>query len=417
MTTTTPPASSASAVQNQVAQQLPSLSVVVPTYKEALNLPELLRRLAQVRSEHHLEMEVLIMDDNSADGSAEAVAAFGAPWVEFVARHTDPGLSPAVTEGLLKAKHEVVAVMDADLSHPPEKLPEFLATLAAGADFVVGSRYVAGGTTDDDWGMLRWLNSQVATTLARPLTDIRDPMAGYFALWRSSLKNVQLNAVGYKIGLELIVKCRIKKAVEVPIHFSDRIQGESKLTLKQQLLYFQHLRRLYIFRYAGFTELAHFATVGSLGVLVNLLVLRGCLMVGIPEATAVAVAIGTSMLSNFLLHRRFTFSYARHENIWKQLAGFCSASIVGASVNYAATVGLRYVWPKIPLEVAALVGIAAGLGFNFLANRYFVFKKKHYRESLIPPAVTGQLDASNVEDSPSTQANAQNANELSKARS
>src|SRR5206468_1320118 len=118
------------------------------------------------------------------------------------------------------------------------------------ADFVVGSRYASGGTTADDWGFLRALNSRIATLLARPLTSIKDPMSGFFALPQSVFRRAENpSPLGYKIGLELLVRCRCENVVEVPIHFANRLHGESKLTLGQQLLYLQHLTRLYRFKY------------------------------------------------------------------------------------------------------------------------------------------------------------------------
>jgi len=227
----------------------PSLTVVVPTYREAENLPEFLDRMAAVRAAHSLQLDMLIMDDDSGDGSAEIIAARGMPWVNLVVRTSDRGLSQAVLEGLFLAKGEVLACMDADLSHPPESLPEMMRALETGADFVIGSRYVAGGSTSDDWTALRWINSQAATLLARPLTSVRDPMAGFFVLRRSTFEQGRdFYPIGYKIGLELIVRCDCQHVVEVPIHFGNRRHGKSKLTLKQQILYLEHLRRLYMYR-------------------------------------------------------------------------------------------------------------------------------------------------------------------------
>ena len=141
--------------------------------------------------------------------------------------------------------------MDADLSHPPESLPEVIAPIMENkAEFCIGSRYVAGGRTRDEWGFLRKLNSLGATWLARPLTAATDPMAGFFCLRRSVLERAEgagLNAIGYKIGLEILVKSRCRQIAEVPIEFSDRLHGKSKLTLRQQLLYLKHLVRLYRF--------------------------------------------------------------------------------------------------------------------------------------------------------------------------
>lgn len=354
-----------------------SVSVIVPTFREVLNIPVLIERLVKLRQDHDLDLEVFFMDDQSRDGSAEAVAKAGLDWVRFVERTGPRGLSEAVVDGLKLASKEVVVGMDCDLSHPPETIPAMLNLLGAGQDFVLGSRYAAGGTTDDDWGFLRWLNSRVATLLARPLTSVLDPMSGFFAMRREQVAFSSLNPTGYKIALELIVKCGITRAVEVPIHFTDRKLGTSKLTLKQQLLYLQHLRRLYMYKFAGGLEMLHFALVGASGVVVNLLVLTLLTGLGLGVKLSVALAIAVSIVSNFLLNRRLTFWYARGGNIWKQFAGFVAACTVGAAMNYACTIYVAHRFPDLPLQVASLAGVLVGLGFNFLANRFIVFRKRH----------------------------------------
>src|SRR4051812_35647152 len=155
------------------------------------------------------------MDDDSRDGSTELVQSRPEPWVQLIVRTTDRGLSASVLDGLRRAKGDVLIGMDADLSHPPEAIPAMLQKLEAGADFVVGSRYVKGGTTSDDWGVFRWLNSRVATLLARPLTALQDPMSGFFALRRTIFEaGDNFNPIGYKIALEIIVKCRCERVVE-----------------------------------------------------------------------------------------------------------------------------------------------------------------------------------------------------------
>ena len=120
---------------------------MVPTYREVESLPHLIDRIAKVREEHGLDLDVVIMDDDSRDGSVELIAARREPWVSIVVRTADRGLSPAVIEGLKRARGEVLVCMDADLSHPPEELPKMMDKLDAGADFVVGSRYASGGGT------------------------------------------------------------------------------------------------------------------------------------------------------------------------------------------------------------------------------------------------------------------------------
>jgi dolichol-phosphate mannosyltransferase len=282
-----------------------------------------------------------------------------------------------------RAQGDVLVCMDADLSHPPETIPHMLAKLEEGADLVIGSRYVKGGSTSDDWGFLRWLNSRVATLLARPLTNARDPMAGFFAFRRSTfLAGHDFNPVGYKIGLELIVKCGCERVVEVPIHFEDRQLGKSKLTFRQQLLYIKHLRRLYTFKFGAWSQLVQFLTVGGLGTVVNLVLLTLLLYAGVPARPSVALAIVLSMCFNFVLNRRFSFGESRKESWLRQFIGFMSACSVGALINYAITLLLIGEDFGLRPQLAALIGIAVATAFNFIASRYLVFRSSHIR----PPA-------------------------------
>jgi len=230
-------------------QKEPVLAIIVPTYKEVENLEALLSRIASVVKASEILTSVWIMDDDSSDGSRKLIEGrdWGLP-VTFVERKENRGLSPAVLDGIDASSSEFVLVMDADLSHPAEVIPDMLDQLKV-SEIVFGSRYVEGGGTDHSWGVFRWLNSKVATVLALPLVKMSDPMSGFFVFSRNSLEGCgELNPVGYKIGMEILVKCRMKRIGEVPIQFANRIAGESKLTVKQQLLYLEHLRRLYAFR-------------------------------------------------------------------------------------------------------------------------------------------------------------------------
>ena len=222
----------------------------MPTFREAESLPELIDRVGKLRAAGTSILELLIVDDDSQDGTEELMQSRPEPWVRLIVRKRERGLSQAVLEGLRQAKGDILVVMDADLSHPPEVIPTMLAALNQGADFVVGSRYIEGGTTADSWGLFRFINSRVATYLARPLTRITDPMSGYFALPRAVFERAENpSPVGYKIGLELLVRCHCEHVREVPIHFANRLRGTSKLTLAQQLLYLKHLARLYRFKF------------------------------------------------------------------------------------------------------------------------------------------------------------------------
>lgn len=237
------------------------VSIIVPTYKEAVNLPILIARIEAVLKAKQNSFELIIVDDDSQDGTEELIRKLELPWARFIKRIGRRGLATAVIEGLEVAKYNTFVVMDADLSHGPENIPDLLDCLNNGADFVVGSRYIEGGTTAHDWGFLRWINSRVATLLSRPFTNITDPMSGFFCLSRETLSRAEnLNPVGYKIGLELIVKCKCKNVREIPIHFANRLYGESKLSLKEQIAFISHIRRLWMFKFritagAGFNYL------------------------------------------------------------------------------------------------------------------------------------------------------------------
>ena len=243
------------------------ISVVVPALNEAGNIPKLISRIDKALVGR--AYEVIIVDDNSHDNTADVceLLARKFPLRLVVRHHATDGLSGAVLHGMSISNGEKIVVMDADLQHPPEKIPELVAALESGtADFALGSRYVEGGTTELDWGTFRRLNSRVATWLAKPFAGgTRDPMSGFFALSRETYRGAsRLTPLGYKIALELMCKCRVKNVAEVPIHFADRVAGESKLSIKQQLRYVRHLARLYAFRYPRMTVLLK-AVTGAIG--------------------------------------------------------------------------------------------------------------------------------------------------------
>ncbi len=232
-----------------------SISIIVPAFREAENLPLLVPQVASAMAGKGWAWELIIVDDDSPDGTAELLGDLARrfPQVRGIVRKGERGLSSAVLAGMEIAHNDIVVVMDADLSHPPEKIPELVNILLRDeADFVIGSRHVPGGKTED-WTLLRQINSAGATLLAKPLAgEIRDPMAGFFAIRRQTLAAADvLNPIGYKIGLELIVKTRIRpdRIAEVPITFRNRVHGESKLTLSEQFRYLEHLSRLYDYRF------------------------------------------------------------------------------------------------------------------------------------------------------------------------
>lgn len=227
------------------------VSVIVPTYRERENLALLVPRLFAILDRSGLSYEVIIVDDDSGDGTDTWCRQFGsAEKLWLVIRRGERGLASAVLRGFELARGAVCVVMDADLSHPPEKVPALVAAVQApGCDMAIGSRYVSGGAVDERWSWFRRLNSRVATLLARGLTATADPLAGFFAVKKSTVARAGcLRPLGYKIALELIVRCNCRQVTEVPIKFHDRTTGQSKLSLRQQWLYLWQLRQLYATR-------------------------------------------------------------------------------------------------------------------------------------------------------------------------
>ena len=235
---------------------LTSLSVVVPVYQERENLPELIDRLQKIKG-FFPKFELILVDDNSGDGTEQFVQGLASDWIRLLVQRNERGLAKAVHRGLREARHETLLVMDGDLSHAPEAVPDLCAALLKpGTDFVIGSRFVKGGRFEQRRSLARRLNTMVATLLARPFTTARDPMSGFFALKRQTFLKADplLDPVGYKIGLELIVKCGCTSVVEVPIAFAPRRKGKSKLSIKERLNYLRHLRRLARYKSAKGTD-------------------------------------------------------------------------------------------------------------------------------------------------------------------
>jgi len=221
------------------------ISVIVPTYREAENLPLLVEAVDAALSRDY---EIIVIDDDSRDGSEEICAELATRFpVRIQTRKGERGLATAVIRGIEVSSGDIIVVMDADLSHPPSAIPHLLEPLLSGAsDFVLGSRYVEGGSIHEHWTLPRKLNSVIASRLARPLCHLRDPMSGFFAFRRGDTPDLnRLSPVGYKIALEIFVKGDFASPSEVPIHFAPRLHGESKLSWKEQLGFLRHLGRLY----------------------------------------------------------------------------------------------------------------------------------------------------------------------------
>jgi len=223
-------------------------SLVVPTYNEAGGIERLIRALDDVFRRSSLDGEIIIVDDNSPDGTGQIVDRLSATLpVRCLHRPGKLGLSSGVIDGWNFARADSIALgaMDADFSHDINILPAMVAALESGKyGLAIGSRYVRGGGITN-WPLRRKITSRVAIALAKPLTRVRDITSGYLLVMRSAIEDVKLDPIGFKIGLEVIAKGHYGRAVEIPYVFTDRVAGESKLNQKEIVNYLRQLRRIY----------------------------------------------------------------------------------------------------------------------------------------------------------------------------
>ena len=230
----------------------PALSIVVPTYNERERLGDLVAAIFRAYDAEHLDAELIIVDDNSPDGTGAIADELSTRYrIQVLHRAGKLGLGTAVIAGFERAVAPIVGVIDADLSHPPQVLPRMVAVMQqTGADIVVASRYIPGGGVRN-WPLGRRLMSKAACLAARGLTPVRDAASGFFLIRREVATGVMISAGGFKICLELLVRGRPSRVIEIPYVFEDRAAGESKMSIREALGYLVQLRDLYLFKFAN----------------------------------------------------------------------------------------------------------------------------------------------------------------------
>ena len=357
-----------------------TISLIIPTYNERDNIVPLLQRLKHVLS--GLSYEVVFIDDNSSDGTAELAGSLADKYpVRVVVRKDKRGLASAVVDGLGHTSGDTIAVMDADLQHPPEVIPLLLAEIENGADVAVASRYVPGGGCQG-WSRTRRLMSKGAIFLGHLLLPatrpVKDPMSGFFMLRRDAVAGVHLSPTGFKILLEILMVGRHQTVAEVPYTFVTRERGQSKLSARQQIDYLKHLYSL-MRRSGELARFIKFCLVGGSGVVVNL----GILWLltdfgGVNDKLSSALAIETSIITNFILNNYFTFADRRPQGVrgfFACLLRFNVVSLAGAGINWGIYVLLTSL-SGIYYVVAQAIGIAVAMLWNYLVNNWWTWKQR-----------------------------------------
>jgi dolichol-phosphate mannosyltransferase len=354
------------------------ISVILPTYNEAQNIKRIIPAISKVFRDQAIEGEVIVVDDDSPDGTASIASKLAASCpVKVHVRKTGRGLSRAVIAGFGLAQGEICVVMDADLSHPVEKIPDMVHPILEGqCDVTVGSRYVSGGGAQH-WPLIRKIVSKGAGLLAKGVTALSDPTSGFMAVRKRVLDGVTLDPLGWKIVLEVVVKTR-SRVTEIPIVFADRVEGQSKLGLKAQIDYLRHLGRLYAYRYPLFLEFIKFCLVGLTGLVVDTAVLVTLVdHVSLDPRVAAIFAFAGAVSWNYLFNRIWAFSSGRSTPIPRSYVFFISICIGGLGVRIG-VMHLLIAYAGMGVKpwyiLASFIGIAAATAFNFLGSKYVAFR-------------------------------------------
>ena len=303
-------------------------TIVIPTFNERDNIEALLQRLVAALPEG--DSEIVFVDDSTDDTPEVIRALTSACPIPITVHHRENGtggLGGAVVEGMRLARGAWIVVMDADLQHPPEVVPDLIAAgLRDGADLVVGTRYRGGGTSDGlSDGYRRFVSggSTIATKLIfrNSLIRVSDPMSGLFAVRASSLEVDALQPLGYKILLELTVRNRPGRIVEVPYSFQQRHAGESKSTMAEGVRFLKHLA---ILRFgAKRTRMLAFALIGISGLLPNQFALW--LLAEVAGVHYLPAAVAANLFAvgwNFALTDMLLYRNRRHRRFASRVTRF-----------------------------------------------------------------------------------------------
>lgn len=358
------------------------LTLVLPTYKEARNIRLALEQATQaLRSVEGLRFEIIVVDDNSPDQTYELALeeANRLPEVRAMRRTEERGLATAVIRGWQAARGDILAVMDADLQHPPSVLAQLAVAMRSGADMAVGSRHVEEGGVSD-WSLARRAISRTAqliglVLLPEVLGRISDPMSGYFMLRRGVIAGKHLNPTGYKILIEVIALGNPAKIEEVGYVFRERQEGESKVSTAIYMQYLQHLLRLrmVLLRESRF---ARFCIVGLSGVAVDMLllyVLSDPSMLAWGLTRSKIIAAEAAIINNFLWNDAWTFRdlvgpvQGGGRKI-RRFLKFNAICLIGLILNVV-LLNIQFNWLGIDRYVANAVAIAVATFWNYQVNK------------------------------------------------
>jgi dolichol-phosphate mannosyltransferase len=357
------------------------LSLVVPTYREAQGIAEMVVQLAAVLDPLLPgQYEIIVVDDDSPDLTWQVAQELDAtiPNLRVMRRDTERGLSTAVARGWQMARGAILGVIDADLQHPPETLVALYQTMQRGSDIAVATRHVDGGGVSD-WSLFRRIISRGAqliglVVLPGVVGQVTDPMSGYFMVKRSAIENIELKPLGYKILIEVLARGRCRWVGEVPYVFRERDQGESKVSRQ---VYWDYVRHLFRLRLAilPLNRFLRFAVVGCSGVVVDmalLYLLSDPTMLAWGLTRSKLIASETAIINNFIWNDVWTFGdiSTRHRSWKNRLRRFGKFQLICFAGLVLNTALLNFQFNVLGMNryIANAIAIVAVTGWNFWLN-------------------------------------------------
>jgi len=374
------------------------VSIIIPTYNESQNIIQILKSIGS-NLPKNIHTEAIVIDDNSPDGTGKLVEDYlknikkmADYTIEIIHRKAKDGLSSAILKGIQQAGGDTIVVMDCDFSHPPQIIPKLIESIKKYQyDIAVASRYIKGGKIQG-WSLKRKIMSKFATLIAKKGLgiDTKDPMSGFFAFKRNIIKGLNIDAIGYKFLLEILVKTKDVNIKEIPYTFQDRELGSSKLSIKTIFDYYRSVWKLY--RYGKPLEkqekrssvkflykAGRFYTVGASGFIVNYMI--SLLLTGgvydLWYLHANVIGIIASITTNFILNKTWTFGdrdFRLKKTIF-QYGKFAMFSSLGALVQ----LGMVYFLVdnnSISYPLALILAVMTAAFGNFVLNKKWTFKEK-----------------------------------------
>jgi len=366
--------------------------IILPTYNERENITAMLGALETVfQSISGYTFTILVVDDNSPDGTQDTVRAFAKehPNVKILSGPKE-GLGRALLRGMTyaieKLDADIIGQMDADLSHDPKVLPAFFEKITQGADFVVGSRYIYGASIPENWGIHRKIFSIVANALVRlglGFTSVHDWTGGYRLFKKKyfeQAKDKMAKYSGYVYQIAFLHNAILAgaKVAEVPIHFTDRRFGRSKIAPLHYIMkvfFYVGTARMQQIRHSSFSK---FAVVGTIGFIINTVILEVLVRAGFHPVLGSALGAECAIVSNFFLNNSWTFRGKKIQGS-RMLPKFLqfNATSLGALLIQSGTVALgTYMFGTAVYRWSYIVGVGIGLVWNYTMYSKVIWKNK-----------------------------------------